>query len=114
MGKSYRYSVCALLFFATTINYFDRQVLGILKPLLEHQFAWSESDYSYFVIIFQASYAFGLLSVGAIIDRIGTKAGYALCILVWNLASIAHAFASSFGSFALARGVLGFAESGNF
>ena len=114
MGKSYRYTVCALLFFATTINYFDRQVLGILKPLLENRFAWSESEYSYLVIIFQASYALGLLSLGTVIDKIGTKAGYTLCVVIWSLASIAHAFAATFGNFALARGVLGFAESGNF
>ena len=114
MGKNYRYSICALLFFAATINYLDRQVFGILKPFLEARFGWSESEYSYFVIAFQGFYAFGLLSFGGVIDRIGTKAGYAVCMLIWSIASAAHAFVSGFFGFAFVRALLGFGESGNF
>jgi len=110
----YRWQICALLFFATTINYLDRQVLGLLKPLLEQQFHWSETDYSYLVIVFQASYAIGLLVFGTLIDRLGTKLGYALCILVWSLAAIGHAAAHSTLSFLFMRALLGLGESGNF
>lgn len=110
----YRWQICALLFFATTINYLDRQVLGLLKPLLEQQFHWSETDYSYLVVVFQASYAFGLLAFGKLIDRLGTKLGYAACILVWSLAAIGHAAAQSTLSFLFMRALLGLGESGNF
>lgn len=110
----YRWQMCALLFFATTINYLDRQVLGLLKPLLEQQFDWSETDYSYLVVAFQASYALGLLLFGKLIDRLGTKLGYALCIVVWSLAAIGHAAAHSTFSFLIMRALLGLGESGNF
>jgi len=114
MKSKMRWSICAMLFFATTINYLDRQVFGLLKPLLEKQFDWSETEYSYLVIVFQGCYAAGLLSMGGIIDRVGTKVGYAVCMSIWTLASIAHAFVGSTVSFAVVRGVLGFGESGNF
>jgi ACS family hexuronate transporter-like MFS transporter len=114
MSHQYRWQICALLFFATTINYLDRQVLGLLKPLLEQQFHWSETDYSYLVIVFQASYAGGLLVFGKLIDRLGTKLGYGLCITVWSLAAIGHAAAQSTLSFMYMRALLGLGESGNF
>lgn len=110
----YRWQICALLFFATTINYLDRQVLGLLKPLLEQQFHWSETDYSYLVVAFQASYAIGLLVFGKLIDRLGTKLGYGACIVVWSLAAIGHAAAQSTLSFLFMRAMLGLGESGNF
>lgn len=116
-GKSignYRWSVCALLFFATTINYLDRQVLGLLKPFLEVEFGWSETDYSYIVMAFSASYAVGLVGFGRIIDKIGTRLGYTISITVWSLAAMAHALVRSTAGFAFARGLLGIGESGNF
>ncbi|KXV56803.1 hypothetical protein AD948_15965 [Acetobacter senegalensis] len=113
VGK-YRWLICSLLFAATTINYVDRQVLSLLKPLLESTFNWSEKDYSYLVIIFQACYAVGFISFGKLIDRVGTRLGYALCMMVWSLASIGHAFVSGTASFGFVRGLLGFGESGNF
>jgi len=77
----YRWSVCALLFFATTINYIDRQVLGILAPVLQKEIGWNQIDYGYIVTAFQAAYAIGLLTVGRFIDRVGTKIGYGISIL---------------------------------
>jgi len=91
---TYRWRICALLFFATTINYLDRQVIGLLKPVLEDQFNWSESDYSNIVITFQAAYAISLLGFGGIIDRIGTKLGYTISIIVWSIAAMLHAMAT--------------------
>ncbi|MDT4804156.1 Hexuronate transporter [compost metagenome] len=114
MTRQYRWQICALLFFATTINYLDRQVLGLLKPLLEQEFHWSESDYSYLVIVFQASYALGLLVFGRLIDRFGSRIGYAFCLLVWSIAAMGHALAQGMLSFAFMRGLLGLGESGNF
>lgn len=111
---NYRWRICALLFFATTINYLDRQVIGLLKPALEDQFDWSETDYSNIVIAFQAAYAIGLLSFGGIIDRIGTKLGYTISIVVWSIAAILHAVASGTFSFGFMRALLGLGESGNF
>ncbi|MFT8778069.1 MAG: MFS transporter [Gluconacetobacter liquefaciens] len=113
IGK-YRWLICGLLFAATTINYVDRQVLSLLKPLLEHRFGWSEKDYSYLVIVFQACYALGFVSFGKLIDRLGTRLGYALCMAVWSLASIGHALVGGMASFAVVRGMLGFGEAGNF
>ena len=111
---NYRWRICALLFFATTINYLDRQVIGLLKPALEDQFNWSETDYSNIVIAFQAAYAIGLISFGGIIDRIGTKLGYTISIVVWSIAAILHAAATGTMSFAFMRALLGLGESGNF
>ena len=113
IGK-YRWTIVALLFFATTINYLDRQVIGLLKPTLEKQFSWTEKDYSYIVIAFQAAYAFSLLVFGGIIDKIGTKSGYIISIIGWSLAAIAHAFAKSTFGFGVARAALGLGEAGNF
>lgn len=111
---NYRWTICSLVFFATTINYLDRQVISLLKPILEKEFNWSESDYSNIVIAFQFAYAIGMLGVGRVIDKIGTKLGYALSLLLWSIAAILHAFATSTLSFGLYRALLGVTESGNF
>lgn len=113
IGK-YRWTVVALLFFATTINYLDRQVIGLLKPTLEQAFDWSETDYGNIVMAFSAAYALGMLIFGRIIDRIGTKSGYIISIVTWSIAAIGHAFAKSTFGFGAARAALGLGESGNF
>jgi ACS family hexuronate transporter-like MFS transporter len=110
----HRWVICALLFFATTINYVDRQVIGILKPTLTAEFGWSETDYADIVFWFQAAYALGLLLVGRLIDRVGVKWGYALAVAVWSLFGMAHAAAFSIATFAMARFGLGLGEAGNF
>ncbi len=110
----HRWVICALLFFATTINYVDRQVIGILKPTLSAEFGWSETDYADIVFWFQAAYAIGLLTAGRIIDKIGIKWGYAIAVAVWSFFGMAHAAASSVTTFALARFGLGLGEAGNF
>ncbi|HOA38137.1 MAG TPA: MFS transporter [Flavihumibacter sp.] len=109
-----RWEICALVFFATTINYLDRAVISLLKSDLEKQFSWTESDYSQIVIAFQCSYAIGLLLAGRLIDYLGTKAGYAYSILLWSIAAMARAAVSSTGGFMVARAALGFSEAGNF
>jgi ACS family hexuronate transporter-like MFS transporter len=111
---NYRWRIVALMFFATTINYLDRQVIGLLKPTLESQFNWTETDYSRIVMSFQAAYAFSLLAFGAIIDRIGTKMGYTISIIVWSIAAMLHAVANSTAGFAFMRALLGLGEAGNF
>jgi ACS family hexuronate transporter-like MFS transporter len=113
IGK-YRWTICTLVFFATTINYLDRQVISLLKPILEQEFHWTETDYSSIVIAFQIAYAIGLLGFGRIIDKIGTKLGYALSLTVWSFAAIAHAFAKTTFGFGAARAALGLSEAGNF
>lgn len=111
----YRWTILALVFFATTVNYLDRQVISLLKDdYLDPLFGWSETDYANIVIVFQLTYAIGMLGVGWIIDKVGTKIGYALSLLIWSLAAIGHAFARSTVGFMVARGVLGISESGNF
>lgn len=114
--KRVRYGILALLFFGTTINYIDRQVIGLLKPTLEKEFNWTETDYSNIVMAFSAAYAIGLLGFGRWIDKIGTKLGYSVSVFFWSIAAVAHAFAkSTFGfGFGLARVGLGLAEAGNF
>jgi ACS family hexuronate transporter-like MFS transporter len=111
---SIRWRICALLFFANTINYMDRQVLSFLAPLLQTKIGWTELQYGYIVVAFQAAYAMGLLAVGGIIDAIGVRLGYALAIGLWSLAAISHAFARSALSFGVSRFFLGLGESGNF
>jgi len=113
MGK-YRWTICSLLFFATTINYLDRSVISLLKPDLEIQFHWTEADYSYIVMAFQIAYALGMVSVGRLIDKIGTKLGYALTTIAWSLAAIGHALANGTIGFGIARAALGISEAGNF
>jgi ACS family hexuronate transporter-like MFS transporter len=116
VGKTgnYRWTVCALLFFATTVNYIDRQVLGLLAPTLEKEIGWSEIEYGYIVVAFQAAYAIGLIFFGRLIDRYGTKIGYSISIVVWSIAAMAHALATSAFGFGAARFALGVGESGNF
>ncbi len=109
-----RWTICAMLFFATSINYMDRQVLGILAPVLQHSIGWTEQQYSYIVIAFQFAYAFGLVAAGRLIDRIGTRIGYALIMAVWSAAAMAHALATTALGFGIARFFLGLGESGNF
>lgn len=110
----YRWSICALLFFATTINYIDRQVLGILAPVLEKEIGWTEVEYGYIVTAFQFAYALGLLGAGRLIDKYGTKLGYLVSIAVWSVAAMAHALAKTPLGFGIARFSLGLGESGNF
>jgi ACS family hexuronate transporter-like MFS transporter len=111
---NYRWTICALLFFSTTINYIDRQVLGILAPDLQRIIGWSESQYGYIVTAFQTAYAVGLLLFGRFIDKYGTRVGYVVAISVWSVASMAHAAARTAFGFGLARFTLGLGESGNF
>lgn len=113
IGK-YRWTICSLVFFATTINYLDRQVISLLKPTLEKEFSWSETDYSNIVVVFQFTYAIGMVVAGRIIDKIGTKLGYAFTLIFWSIASILHAFATGTLSFMVYRGLLGITEAGNF
>ncbi|HTM03195.1 MAG TPA: MFS transporter [Vicinamibacterales bacterium] len=128
-----RWGICALLFFAATINYVDRQVLGILKPTLQQQLGWSEVAYGVIVGAFQLAYAIGLLLAGRIVDRVGTRLGFALAIALWSVAAIAHAAAVTLGvpasrllaiggltvsasaaGFVVARFALGLGEAANF
>jgi MFS transporter, ACS family, hexuronate transporter len=111
---SIRWRICALLFFANTINYMDRQVLSYLAPMLQIKIGWNEAQYGYIVVAFQLAYALGLLFVGGFIDRIGVRVGYALTIAWWSIAAISHAFARSALSFGVSRFFLGLGESGNF
>jgi ACS family hexuronate transporter-like MFS transporter len=135
IGK-YRWTICGLLFFATTVNYLDRQVLSLLQPYLSDpkKFNWSNTDYANITAIFQFVYAFSMLFAGRIIDKLGTKKGYALAIVIWSLAAIVHAFAIPIGEtistilgwagiagfsvsvlgFMFSRSVLAFGEAGNF
>jgi MFS transporter, ACS family, hexuronate transporter len=110
----FRWVICAVLLFGTTKNYMDRQVIGILKNSLQQQFGWSEIDYSNLVLAFQAAYALGMLAVGRLIDRLGTRVGYALAMAGWSLASMAHGVMSSLNGFLAARFALGFGEAGVF
>src|ERR1700730_3280454 len=110
----FRWVICALLLFGTTKNYMDRQLIGVLKSTLQRDLGWSEIDYSNLVTTFQAAYALGMLLVGRLIDRLGTRIGYALAMAFWSLASMAHGMVSSFGGFAAARFALGLGEAGVF
>ena len=110
----YRWRVIALLFFATTINYIDRQVIGILKPYISEDLGWTETDYGYIVTAFQVAYAIGLVITGGFLDRVGTRIGYSIAIVFWSISGMAHAAASGLWSFAAARFGLGIGESANF
>ena len=129
----YRWWICALLFFASAINYIDRQVVGILKPTLQAEFGWSEIDYGYIVMSFQIAYAIGLVSAGRLMDRVGTRRGFALAVLIWSVAAMAHASVLTYGpavaallgvaglmvstsvaGFIAARFALGLGEAANF
>ena len=133
IGK-YRWTICGLLFFATTVNYLDRQVLSLLAPSLSEEFGWTNSDYANITAVFQFVYAISMLFAGRIIDKLGTKWGFILAIFVWSLGAIMHAYSLPIGTafstimvwvgfgavpvsiagFMLSRAVLGFGESGNF
>ncbi len=110
----YRWRICALLFWATTVNYIDRMVLGVLAPSLGHALGWTQEDYGYIVAAFQSAYAVGLLFSGRLIDRLGTRIGYAISIAVWSVAAMSHALARTVLEFVAARFVLGLGESANF
>ena len=111
---NFRWVICGLLFFGVTKNYMDRQVLGVLKGPLQHEFGWNEIDYGNLVFAFQAAYALGMIFVGRLIDRFGTRIGYAMAMVFWSLASMGHAIAFSLPSFVAARAALGFGEAGVF
>ena len=114
MKGNYRYLVLGLLFLATTINYIDRQIIGLLKPTLEKEFAWSEQDYANIVFWFQVMYAVGYMVAGRFVDFVGAKIGYGIAVLFWSIAAVAHAFVRSTFGFNVVRGALGFSEGGNF
>jgi len=110
----YRWKILALLFFATTINYIDRQVIGILKPFIANDLGWGEADYGYIVTSFQIAYAIGLVTTGRFLDKYGTRIGYLWAIVVWSISGMAHAAANGVVSFATVRFALGLGESANF
>ncbi len=110
----YRWIICALLFFAATINYMDRQIIGLLKPLLQNEIGWNEIDYSNIIFAFQLAYAIGLLFVGRVMDWLGSRKGFSLSVAIWSLAAMAHALAHSLLGFGAARFTLGLGESGSF
>lgn len=118
LTTSYRWRICALLFVATTINYMDRSVLGVLGPTLQYKvFDWTDAQWGLINMCFKIAYAMGMLSMGAVIDRVGTKTGYSLAIIIWSVSGMLHAAvrpAFSFVGFCLARAGLGLGESGNF
>ncbi|NCT59038.1 MAG: MFS transporter, partial [Flavobacteriia bacterium] len=133
IGK-YRWTICGLLFFATTVNYLDRQVLSLLAPSLSEEFGWSNTDYANITAVFQFVYAISMIFAGRIIDKLGTKKGFILAITIWSLGAIMHAYSLPIGTafstfmvwvglgavpisiagFMISRVVLGFGESGNF
>lgn len=110
----YRWTICALLFFATTINYIDRQVMGVLAPTLQHEFGWSETQYANITMLWTAAYAVGFLGVGRFMDRVGVRIGFAASVTVWSIAAACHALVRTVLGFGFARFALGLGESGNF
>lgn len=114
LAGRFRWVICGLLFLGVTKNYMDRQVLGVLKSPLQHEFGWNEIDYGNLVFAFQTAYALGMILVGRLIDRLGTRIGYALSMVFWSLASMGHAIAHSLTTFVIARSALGFGEAGVF
>ena len=113
IGK-YRWTICALIFFATTVNYLDRQVISLVKLNLDKEFGWTKSDYANITIAFQLAYAIGMIFAGRLIDRLGTKLGYAVSLILWSIAAVCHALVRSTAGFMVARAGLGLTESGNF
>ncbi|HEY4785052.1 MAG TPA: MFS transporter [Bacteroidales bacterium] len=111
---TYRWRIVALLFFATTINYIDRQAIAILAPKLQILFHWTEKDYGIIIMCFSIAYAIGLVTMGGLLDKIGTKLGYMIAISIWSLAGMFHAIARNVVSFMIARFTLGIGESANF
>ncbi len=139
ISRNYRWQICGLLFFAATVNYIDRQVIGILKPTLAAEYGWTENDYGWIVFSFQAAYAIGMLLTGRLLDKVGTKKGFSLSIIVWSIGALLHAWALPIGigaiavlgavfgweaagigfsasviGFMIARFILGIGEAGNF
>src|SRR5258705_9322639 len=110
----YRWVICGLLFFATTINYIDRAVLGVLAPDLQKKFAWTDTQYGDINMAFSAAYAIGFLLAGWFLDRVGTRIGYTVSLVIWSFAAASHALARSALGFSLARFFLGLGEAGNF
>lgn len=113
-NNNYRWRICAMLFFATTINYLDRHVISILAPQLQSNYGWSEMDYGYIVTAFQAAYGIGVIITGHLVDKFGIRIIFSIAIAVWSFAGMAHAFARSAFSFGVARFMLGLGESANF
>jgi ACS family hexuronate transporter-like MFS transporter len=111
---NYRWRILALIFFATTINYIDRQVIGILKPFISDELGWGEADYGYIVTAFQIAYAIGLVTTGKFLDKYGTRLGYLWAMVAWSIAGMAHAAARSVAGFVVARFALGIGQSANF
>lgn len=112
--KNYRWIIVTLLFIGTVINYLDRQIIGLLKPILEVEFNWTETDFGKIMSAFSFAYAIGLLLSGRFIDKVGTKVGYSVSVVVWSLAGMFHAVARSVMGFGIARLSLGLGEAGNF
>jgi len=111
---TYRWTICALVFFATTVNYLDRSVISLLKSTLSKEFNWTDADYADIEVAFKVMYAVGMLFAGRLIDKLGSKVGYFLATMLWSVAAVAHAFVTSTFGFILVRGALGVTESGNF
>ena len=111
---TYRWTICALVFFATTVNYLDRQVISLLKSVLSADLNWDDGDYANIEIAFKIFYSFGMLIAGRVVDKLGTKKGYAWATGLWSLAAVGHAFANSAFGFMIARAALGVTEAGNF
>jgi MFS transporter, ACS family, aldohexuronate transporter len=112
--RQFHWTICAMLFAATSINYMDRQVIGLLKPTLENSISLTEVNYGYIVAAFQVAYAVGLMVAGRLVDRLGPRAGYPLFMAVWSLAGMAHALTRSALGFGIVRFILGLGEAGNF
>ena len=113
-SANYRWIICALLFFATTINYIDRQILSLIKPILDHDLGWTNEQFGWVNSLFQGAYAFSYLGFGWFIDKYGTRIGYSVSILAWSLAAAAHAVVNTVPGFGIARIALGLGEGGNF
>lgn len=113
MGRV-RWTICAMLFVATSINYMDRQVIAILKPTLQHSIGMTEVDYGHIAAAFMIAYALGLLAAGRFVDRVGTRIGYMVIMALWSLSAIGHTLANTVIEFGVARFLLGLGESGNF
>ena len=111
---NYRWTICALVFFATTVNYLDRQVISLLKSVLSKDLKWDDGDYANIEIAFKLFYSFGMLIAGRVVDKLGTKKGYAMATGLWSLAAVGHAFANPAFGFMIARAALGVTEAGNF
>ena len=111
---NYRWTICSLLFLATTINYVDRQILSLVKPILDIELGWSNEEFGIVNAVFQGAYGFGLLSFGWFVDRYGSKVGYAVSIVAWSLAAMGHSVVSTVTGFMIARAALGVSEGGNF